>query len=143
MIHAPNWQDWHHETRIQPQHHDPQPSRPRPPAPTMPSPQRPHPPVHGVTPEMPVLPNAPRPPRAHRPSSLPMGFPMMAHAQPGIVIGGRGSMPMHRWPVFFSPVIDRIPRNTFVWVFGERNGWSAVHYNGHVGFVDSRFVILF
>jgi len=95
-----------------------------------------------MTPEMPVLPNAPRPPRPQRPHSLPMGFPLLAEARIGLVVAGRGTMPMHSLPIFFSPVIDRIPHNTFVWVFGERNGWVAVHYDGRIGFVDSRFVIL-
>jgi len=71
-----------------------------------------------------------------------MGFPLLAQARIGIVFTGFGRIPMHSLPLFFSPVIDRIPHNTFVWVFGERNGWSAVHYDGRIGFVDSRFVIL-
>jgi len=71
-----------------------------------------------------------------------MGFPMLAQARIGIVVAGRTAMPMHSLPIFFSPVVARIPHNTFVWVFGERNGWSAVHYDGRIGFVDSRFVIL-
>lgn len=125
-----------------PQHQPPRPQPPRPPQhqpprPQPPRPQPPRPPQHG-----PVIPNRPRPPRPQRPHSLPLGFPLLAQAQLGLVVTGFGRVDMHSLPVIFSPIIDRIPHNSFVWVFGERNGWSAVHYDGRIGFVDSRFVLI-
>ena len=127
----------------------PQPPRPQPPRPPIPPrpipPNRPSGPVfppHGVTPQVPVLPGAPRPPRPTRPFSLPFGFPLLAQARSGIVFTSFGRIPMHSLPIPLSPVIDVIPHNSFVWVLGERDGWAAVNYNGRVGFVDSRFVIL-
>jgi len=83
------------------------------------------------------MPNAPRPPHH---SSLPFGFAVLPQAQVGILFSPRGSVQM--WSMRFSQPINRIPSNSFVWVFGERNGWSLVHYNGQFGFVDSRFVFL-
>jgi len=71
-----------------------------------------------------------------------MGFPILSNARIGIVVAGRGTLPMYKLPIFFSPVIARIPHNSFVWVYGERNGWSAINFDGRIGFIDSRFVIL-
>jgi len=84
----------------------------------------------------------PRPPRPPHSSLLPLGFPILAQGRIGLVVAGRRPLNVHRLPLIFSEVIAHIPHNTPVWVFGERNGWSMVHYNGQFGFVNSRFVIL-
>ncbi|MCL2850865.1 MAG: hypothetical protein FWE01_00695 [Firmicutes bacterium] len=109
-------------------------------------PAMPQPPHHnqnhrwpqGMTPQMPVLPHPPRPTGSH----IPQGFPILSQARPGIVIAGRRTTPLHRWPMIFSQIIDYIPHNTLVWTFGERNGWTLIHFKGRFGFVNSRFMIL-
>jgi len=68
---------------------------------------------------------------------------LLAQSRIGIIFTGFfAGVPMHSLPLVFSPIIERIPNNAFVWVLGERDGWAAVSYNGRTGFVDSRFVIL-
>ena len=94
-------------------------------------------PPHGMTPQMPVR---PRPPQQ---SSLPFGFPLLAQGRVGLVVAGRTTIPVFRWPTAFSQIVDRVPHNTFVWVFGETNGWALIHHNNQFGFIDSRFVLLF
>ncbi|MCL2556641.1 MAG: hypothetical protein FWE03_06495 [Firmicutes bacterium] len=130
----------------------PTPPKPNPTPPSRPQPHRPHPPMppppqgprpqrpnwpHGRPPQRPPMPNAPRPPHQ---SALPFGFSILSQARIGIIFSPHRSV--QRWSMRFSQPIDRIPNNTFIWVFGERNGWSLVHFNGQFGFVDSRFVFL-
>lgn len=125
--------------------HPPAPPRPQPvpPRPIPPQPPRPEPiPPFRPQPQRPQRPpNPPRPPMPPH-SSLPLGFPLLSQASMGVVFSLQSTTAMHRLPFIFSPVIDRIPHNTFVWIFGERNGWSLVHFNGQFGFVNSRFIIL-
>ena len=136
----------------QPSGPNPQVPQPMPPRPSGPLPSRPPMPPHtpghrpsrpdwphGTRPERPTMPSVPRPPHH---SVLPVGFPVLTQARIGIVISGRGRINLQRWSIRFSQIIDRIPNNSFVWVFGERHGWSLVYFNGQFGFVDSRLVFL-
>ena len=125
----------------QPQH----PQRPRPPiSPQPPRPQSPPRPPHahnprwpqGLTPNMPVM---PRPPAA---SFMPHGFPMRLHGRIGLVVSPRGGLTIRRRPSRMSRTIGIIPHHTFVWVFGENNGWSLIHHGGQFGFVPSVFIIM-
>jgi len=114
----------------------PQPQLPRP----QPSPQRPRP--HnprwpsGLTPHMPVM---PRPPSV---SFMPRGFPIRLQAQIGLIVAPITGAILRRRPSRFSQAVGSIANHTFVWVFGQSNGWSLVHFNGQFGFVNSRFVII-
>ncbi|MCL2771358.1 MAG: hypothetical protein FWD89_03520 [Firmicutes bacterium] len=100
-------------------------------------------------PTMPVRPPQHRPPSNRPPQHsprppqggfFPPGFPVISQGRIAFTTPF-GRVPMHRLPTIFSEVVDRIPQSTWVWTFGERNGWTAVDYNGRFGFVDSRFLI--
>jgi len=141
MPRNPNWQNRPHpvtpEMPVLPQ----RPNRPNPTTPEIPVrpqppfPQRPNWP-EGMTPQMPVRPNLPRQ------SFMPRGFSLFSQGRIGLVVSPRGGLTMFRRPTRRSQVIGNIPHFTFIWVFGERNGWSLVHYYGQFGFVDSRFIRL-
>ena len=127
-----------------PQVPPPRPPQPPPPRPPLP-PQRPQPPrpphnnprwPQGLMPNMPIM---PRPPAA---SFMPRGFPIGLTGRIGLVVSPLRGLPVRRWPTVFSQTIATIPHHTFVWVFGEHNGWSLINFNNQFGFVNSRFVIL-
>jgi|GEM_PF-1705938 len=141
-----------HDGRPPPPRHNPQPPRPVPLPPPRPTLTRPHPPMpsppsgprpqrpnwpQGRPPQRPTMPTAPRPPHH---TSLPFGFAVLPQAQVGIIFSSRGSVQM--WSIRFSQPINRVPSNSFVWIFGERGGWTLIHFEGQFGFVDSRFVFL-
>ncbi|MCL2847221.1 MAG: hypothetical protein FWE13_00525 [Firmicutes bacterium] len=112
------------------------PSRPQPPPPSRPHPHNPRWP-QGLRPNMPIM---PRPPHA---PFMPRGFPLHLTGRIGLVVAThQGNVTMRRWPTRMSQAVGTIPHHTFVWAFGENNGWCLVHFNGQYGFVNSRFVIL-
>jgi len=119
----------------------------RPPAqPTRPQPQPTHPArppqqhnprwPHGLRPNMPAM---PRPPNA---LFMPRGFPIRLSGRIGLIVAPRGRVTMRRMPSRISQNIGTIPNHTFVWIFGENNGWTLINFNGQFGFVNSRFVVI-
>ena len=125
-----------------------QPQRPQPPRPSPSRPQPQHPRPHPTRPHqhnprwpngmIPHMPHRPRPPSV---SFMPQGFPIWLQCKIGLIVSPHREVTMRRRPTRFSQAVGTIPHHTFVWIFGENNGWFLVHFNGQYGFVNSRFII--